>query len=173
MMVRVIIVLLTTNDSCRAGASRRVVVPVVDVVLDDEKLVVVVVDAESLVVIATVGGAGSGVRNRLGQNRLICRRYRRILGRRRIRRFALAMTVGSSGGSARAGTISMESSIKEIATPKPAQPLRHDINRYDVVRSSWLNPVITDGVAVPPGCQSPWLGTYSGLMRVMQHLFST
>lgn len=117
-----LVVLTTTDDVVLLLVDVWVVVPVVDVVLDDEKLVVVVVDAESLVVIATVGGAGSGVRTgsvrtgsvRTGSSVGVTGGYSVVVAYA----VSLAMTVGSSGGSARAGTISMESSIKEIATPE-------------------------------------------------------
>ena len=116
-MAESLVVLTTTDDVVLLLVDVWVVVPVVDVVLDDEKLVVVVVDAESLVVIATVGGAGSGVRTgsvRTGSSVGVTGGYSVVVAYA----VSLAMTVGSSGGSARAGTISMESSIKEIATPE-------------------------------------------------------
>lgn len=93
------------------------VVPVVDVVLDDERLVVVVVDAESPVVIATVGGAGPGVRTgsvRIGSSVGVNGGYSVVVAYA----VSLAMTVGSGSGSARAGKTCTESAIKEIATPE-------------------------------------------------------
>ncbi len=109
----VVLVVLETADDGVLLSVDVWVVPVVDVVLDDERLVVVDVDAESPVVIATVGAAGPGVRTgsvRIGSSVGVNGGYSVVV--------AYAVSLAMTVGSARAGKAFTESAIKEIATPE-------------------------------------------------------